>query len=128
MRQACRVKLKWIFQLGLLVLVFCALGCATPTSAPSTPEDVAEESVSPESRQLTDIQVVDQDGSLEIVLVGSDSMSYTAFKAIDPLRLVVDLPDTVGQDVPSPLAVENEVIGKIETFIVSQGPRPMTRV
>ena len=63
-----------------------------------------------------------------IYLVGSNAMTYTAFKAIDPLRLVLDLPNTESEISSSPLAVENEIIGKIETMMLAQEPQPMTRV
>ena len=72
--------------------------------------------------------MVDQNGFLDIYLVGSDAMTYTAFKAIDPLRLVLDLPNTESEISSSPLAVENEIIGKIETMMLAQEPQPMTRV
>ncbi|MGD8314649.1 MAG: type IV pilus secretin PilQ, partial [Syntrophobacterales bacterium] len=49
-------------------------------------------------------------------------------KAIDPLRLVLDLPNTETEIESSPLAVENEIIGKIETMMLAQEPQPMTRV
>jgi type IV pilus assembly protein PilQ len=71
---------------------------------------------------------VDEDGFLDVLLVGTDAMTYTAFKAIDPLRLVLDLPNTESEIVSSPLAVENEIIGKIETMTLTQEPQPLTRV
>ena len=114
--------------IGLLVLIFYAFGCATKSSAPPTSQaDVGE--IGPgETQQLQDIQVVDEDTSLDVLLVGSNSMTYTAFKAIDPLRLVLDLPNTESKVVSSPLAVENEIIGKIESMTLSQEPQPLTRV
>ena len=129
MRQTQRhLKKTWIFQMVLLALIFWVSGCATQPSAPPTSETSVGEQLSAELRQLQDIQVVDQDGFLDILLVGSDSMTYTAFKAIDPLRLVIDLPNTESETVSSPLAVENEVIGKIETFEIPGPPAPMIRV
>jgi type IV pilus assembly protein PilQ len=129
MRQTQRhLKKIWIFQLGILALFFWASGCATQPSAPPTSETSAGERMSTEPRQLKDIQVVDQIEILDILLVGSDSMTYTAFKAIDPLRLVLDLPNTLSGGVSSPLAVENEFIGKIETLELPGAPSPMTRV
>jgi type IV pilus assembly protein PilQ len=117
-----------IFQMGLMALVFFAFGCAGPTPAPDVSEQAAVERAPAEIRQLSEIRVEDQDGFLDIVIVGSDAMSYTAFKAIDPLRLVVDLPNTVGETISSPIAVENEIIGKIETVELPGAPVPMTRV
>ena len=123
-----RLKQKWILPLGLLALIFYAFGCASQPSAPPTSQDDAGDRVSTETQQLQDIQVVDQDGLLGIYLVGSNAMTYTAFKAIDPLRLVLDLPNTESEISSSPLAVENEIIGKIETMMLAQEPQPMTRV
>jgi type IV pilus assembly protein PilQ len=123
-----RLKQKWILPLGLLALIFYDFGCASQPSAPPTSQADAGDRVSTETQQLQDIQVVDQDGFLGIYLVGSNAMTYTAFKAIDPLRLVLDLPNTESEISSSPLAVENEIIGKIETMMLAQEPQPMTRV
>ncbi len=121
-------KQRWIMYIGLLVLIFYAFGCATKSSAPPTSQTAVGESTSGETQQLRDVQVVDQDTSLDVLLVGSDAMTYTAFKAIDPLRLVLDLPNTESEVVSSPFAVENEIIGKIETMTLTQEPQPLTRV
>jgi len=123
-----RLKQKWILPLGLLALMFYALGCASQPSAPPTSQADAGDRVSTETQQLQDIQVVDQDGILGIYLVGSNSMTYTAFKAIDPLRLVLDLPNTESEIATLPLTVENKIVGKIETMMLAQEPQPMTRV
>ena len=122
------LKGNLVLQIGLIALIFYAFGCASQPSAPPTSQDDAGDRVSAETQQLQDIQVVDQDGILAIYLVGSNSMTYTAFKAIDPLRLVLDLPNTESEIVSSLLAVENEIIGKIETMMLAQEPQPMTRV
>ncbi len=121
-------KQKWILYIGLLVLTFYVFGCATNSSAPPTSQTEAGELTSGEPQQLMDVQVVDQDSSLDVLLVGSAAMTYTAFKAIDPLRLVLDLPNTESEVASSPLAVENEIIGKIETMTLTQEPQPLTRV
>jgi len=125
--QRC-LKGKLVLQIGLMALIFYAFGCASQPSAPPTSQADAGDRVSTETQQLQDIQVVDQDGFLSIYLVGSDAMTYTAFKAIDPLRLVLDLPNTESEISSSPLVVENELIGKIETIMLAQEPQPMTRV
>ena len=127
MRHYRRLKQKWILRLGLLALIFYTSGCATQSSAPPASQAPGERSAT-ETQQLSDIQVVDENGSLNVLLIGSDAMTYTAFKAIDPLRLVVDLPNTESEIATSPLAVENEIIGKIETMTLSVEPQPMTRV
>jgi type IV pilus assembly protein PilQ len=114
--------------IGLLVLIFYAYGCATKSSGPPTSQAGVGEIAAGETQQLRDIQVVDQDTSLDVLLVGSDAMTYTAFKAIDPLRLVLDLPNTESEIVSSPFAVENDIIGKIETMTLTLEPQPLTRV
>jgi type IV pilus assembly protein PilQ len=121
-------KQKWILYIGLLVLIFYVFGCATNSSAPPASQTEAGELTSGETQQLMDVKVVDQDSSLDVLLVGSAAMTYTAFKAIDPLRLVLDLPNTESEVASSPLAVENEIIGKIETMTLTQEPQPLTRV
>ncbi|MBW2625659.1 MAG: AMIN domain-containing protein, partial [Deltaproteobacteria bacterium] len=123
-----RLKQKWSLPLSLLALIFYAFGCASQPSAPPTSQADAGDRVSTETQQLQDIQVVDQDGFLGIYLIGTNAMTYTAFKAIDPLRLVLDLPNTESEISSSPFAVENEIIGKIETMMLAQEPQPMTRV
>ena len=119
-------KQRWIMYIGLLVLIFYALGCATKSPVPS--QTGAGESTAGETQQLKDVQVVDHDGTLDVLLVGSNAMTYTAFKAIDPLRLVLDLPNTESEVASSPLAVENDIIGKIETMTLTREPQPLTRV
>jgi type IV pilus assembly protein PilQ len=73
--------------------------------------------------------VADEKGFVNVMLVGSDGLQYTAFKAFDPVRLVVELPNTVASEaLLSPLVVENEVISKIKTAVLSGDPQPTTRV
>jgi len=129
MRQTQRhLKKIWISQMGLLALIFWVSSCATQPSAPPTSETTAGEHVTAEPRQLQDIQVAARDGYLDILLVASDPMVYTAFKAVDPLRLVLDLPNTVSGTASSAVALENEPIDKIETFELSWASGPMIRV
>ena len=114
--------------IGLLVLIFYAFGCATKSPVPPTSQTGAGQLTAGETQQLKDVQVVDHDGTLDVLLTGSNAITYTAFKAIDPLRLVLDLPNTESEVASSPLAVENEIIGKIETMTLTQEPQPLTRV
>jgi type IV pilus assembly protein PilQ len=109
-------------------MIFYAFGCATTSSVPPSSQAGAGESAPAETQQLRDVQVVDQNDFMDVFLIGSDALTYTAFKAIDPLRLVLDLPNTESEITSSPLAVENEIIGKIETMVLAQEPQPLTRV
>jgi type IV pilus assembly protein PilQ len=114
--------------MGVVVLAFSLLACATPTSAPPVSPDTVKKQETTPPRQLRDIRVVEEKSSLDVLLIGSGTMAYTAFKAIDPLRLVMELSNTVSETVPSAIAVENDIIARIETRALSQKPQPMTRV
>ena len=122
------LKRRWIFSMGLVALAFYALGCATSPPTPPATEGAGIDQPSPASQELRDIRVAEDQGSLNVVFAGSDSMRYTAFKAINPLRLVVDLPNTEAKGVPSPLVVDRGVVDKIETAVISRDPQPLTRV
>ncbi|HVO84570.1 MAG TPA: type IV pilus secretin PilQ [Syntrophobacteria bacterium] len=122
------LKRRWIFSMGLVALAFYALGCATSPPTPPATEGAGVDQPSPASQELREIRVAEDQGSLNVVFAGSDAMRYTAFKAMDPLRLVVDLPNTEAKGVPSPLLVERGVVDKIETAVISRDPLPLTRV
>jgi type IV pilus assembly protein PilQ len=77
---------------------------------------------------LKDIRVTDKKVHLKLMRSGLRSIYYTGFKLHDPLRLVVDLSHTVADRVPSPMAVEDEIIGKVETIELIHESQPATRV
>jgi len=77
---------------------------------------------------LSDVQVVDKTDSLDILLVGSDEMIYSIFRTIDPLELVVDLPDAVYVTKPPSLNVDNQFVDKIEILDLATESRFMIRV
>jgi len=55
-------------------------------------------------------------------------MTYRALKAFTPLRLVVDLIDTLNEISPSPLVLNYEVIGTVRTVQLAGEPQPRTQV
>jgi len=77
---------------------------------------------------LSEITVVYEKGQWHVVLTGPQSVSYRAIMVVDPLRLVVDLPNTSNEMHPKPFNVDNEVIGKIKTAELIHEPQPLTRV
>jgi type IV pilus assembly protein PilQ len=105
-----------------VVWIVAAAGCATPT------EEAVK--VEPEivPHVLKDIRVTDKKILFELMRSGSRSINYTGFKLIDPLRLVVDLSGTVADGLPSPMAVEDEIIGKVEIIEFVHESQPITRV
>ena len=110
-----------------MVWIVTATGCATPTGSPP-PEEAVKEKPEIVPHVLRDIRVSDKKVLLKLIRSGSRSINYTGFKLIDPLRLVVDLFGTVADRVPSPLVVEGEIIGKVETIEFVHESQPVTRV
>jgi len=110
-----------------VVWVVCSNGCATPSASPP-PEEAVKEKLEIVPHVLRDIRVTDKKVLLKLKRSGLRSINYTAFKLIDPLRLVVDLFYTVADRVPSPMAVEDEIIGKVETIEFVHESQPVTRV
>jgi hypothetical protein len=77
---------------------------------------------------LSEITVAHEKGQWHVVLTGPQSVSYRAIKVLNPLRLVVDLPNTLNEMHPQPFIVDNEVIGTIKTAELIREPQPLTRV
>ena len=111
-----------------MVWIVTATGCATPTVSPPLPEEAVKERPEIVPHVLRDIRVTDKKVLLKLMRSGSRSINYTGFKLIEPLRLVVDLFCTVADGVPSPIFVEDEIIGKVETTEFVHESQPITRV
>lgn len=113
------VKRRSIFYLGYVLCVLGGLGCATERAiveAPSPPY------------MLRDIQLIYQYGYWNAVLYGSESMPYRAFKVGEPLKLVVDLKNTLSKTEERLLIPKNEIIDKIVVSMPPEHPQPYTRV
>lgn len=113
------VKRRSIFYLGLVLCVLCGLGCATERAIVETPGP---------PYVLRDIRLIYQYGYWHVVLYGSESMPYRAFKVGEPLRLVVDLHNTANKTEERLLVPKNEIIDKIATSMPPQHPQPFTQV
>jgi hypothetical protein len=111
-RRMCCLKQSWIF---LLVWLLWVIGYSTLAAA-AAPE------------VLSEITVVYEKSQWHVVLTGPQSVSYRAIMVVDPLRLVVDLPNTSNEMHPKPFKVDNEVIGTIKTAELIHEPQPLTRV
>jgi type IV pilus assembly protein PilQ len=122
LRKRCTLLLLFMVWIGT------ATGCGTPTVSPPPPEEAVKKKPEIVPHVLKDIQVTDKKVLLKLMRSGSKSINYTGFKLIDPLRLVVDLFGTVADGLPSPMAVENEIIGKVETIEFVHESQPITRV
>jgi len=108
----CYLRRVWLFLLGLFLY---AIACPSPSSA-TTPH------------VLRDVRTVYQKGQWHVVLIGSHSMTYKATKTSNPLRLVVDLPNTVSKPLITSPVGDNEVIDTVKSSTIVHGPPPLTRV
>ena len=77
---------------------------------------------------LKDIKVAKQNGNWRVVLTVTGSINYRTVKINDPLRVVVDLPNTANEITTITSTVANEIIGTIETATIISEPQPLTRV
>ncbi|HYA03992.1 MAG TPA: AMIN domain-containing protein [Syntrophobacteria bacterium] len=117
------------FPLAWLVLwMICGIGCATPFVASKASQDALGEKPVLAPDTLKDIRVVNRDVHLIFTLSDSTWRTYTALEATDPFRVIVALPNTTTENVPTPLVVGNEIINRIETALVASQPQPYTRV
>jgi len=77
----------------LPALFFCAVVYATSTT-PTEPH------------VLRNVRVVSQSGKWHVMLIGSGSMTYKATKTSNPLRVLIDLPNTVSKPlIASPVEI-----------------------
>jgi len=77
---------------------------------------------------LTEIRVVYRDGQWRVVLRGSGGMKYRMSKAVNPLRVLVDLPNTVCRPTIVTPATPNEVIAAVRATTLVTGSQPLTEV
>jgi hypothetical protein len=117
-----------ILAVSFLICLGFIIGCATLSPFPPISQKIVEESTPVASYVLSDIQVVDKSDSLDVLLVGSDDMVYSIFRNIDPLELVVDLPDAVAETEPTTLNLDNQLVDKIEIFTFTTESRSMIRL
>ena len=128
-RRHYHLRKRHILQLILIMVwVSCVFGCAVPTIVPQPPEKEVEETIKPAHHILKNIQVDGINIHFDIVRSGTRDIQYKALRAIDPPRLVVELADTVAEDVPSPMVAGIEIIEKIETTTHDNEFGPLTRV
>jgi AMIN domain len=118
-RLACAFLLLWV----LSTLHATALHGALANS-----KIVVKEPAAPPPAALTEVRVLYQGGLWHVVLSGSEPMTYRAIKLSDPLRLLIDLPNTANTSVKSPITVDNEAISTIKAATIVRDPQPLTRI
>jgi hypothetical protein len=121
-----RSILKLGYVTPLLLVVF-GLYCATLFAAGNEGKPAAKEFPSPTPATLKEIRVLYQEGLWHVVLTGSQPMTYRALKQADPLRVLVDLPNTANGS-QGLLQVNNEAITTIKAETIVGDPEPRTRV
>jgi hypothetical protein len=118
----------WVLLLIFLIWTLCAVGHGIPNSSLTLASGITEEKTDTDPSELRIIQVIYQDEQWHVVLNGSESMTYKASKALDPLRLTVDLPNTVIRPEVLPRHKENEIIGRITAVVIISGCKPLTQI
>ena len=115
--------------ISVVILALFYSACSVVTQVPPPPkEDVKKEAFVIPPHVLRYIQVDNTKVDLHLRPYGTGSLNYSAFKFHNPLKLVIDLPNTKAENVSYPLTVENEIIGKIETIMFEYKSQPFTRV
>ena len=68
-------------------------------------------------------------GNSNVVVTTTEAATYTVYKLQNPNRIVLDVSGaTMGQNVPSSLAVNNGQIGEIQVVGAGEQNKPVTRV
>jgi hypothetical protein len=117
-----------ILAVVFLICLRCVTGCVTLNPSPPISQKTVEESAPVASFILKDVQVVDKSDSLDVLLIGSDDMVYSVFRTIDPLEIVLDLPDAIAETEPPTLNLGNQFVDKIDIFTFTTESRSMIRV
>ena len=112
----------------LLLWVLSTLHAAALHGAPANSKILVKEPAAPPPAALTEVRVLYQEGLWHVVLSGSEPMTYRAIKLSDPLRLLIDLPNTANTSVQSPVTVNNEVMSTIKVATIVRDPQPLTRI
>jgi hypothetical protein len=120
-----RLKAAWIVLciLGSFPMMWPSADTATSADLP-----VVEPLAVKGKHVLTEIRVVYRDGQWRVVLRGSRDMKYRISKAVNPLRVVVDLPNTACRPTIVTPATPNEVIAAVRATTLVTGSQPLTEV
>jgi hypothetical protein len=112
----------------LLLWVLSALHATGLHGAPANSKIIVKEPAALPPAALKEVRVLYQEGLWHVVLSGSEPMIYRAIKLADPLRLLIDLPNTANTSVQSPVTVNNEAISTIKVATIVRDPQPLTRI
>ena len=118
--ERCTINIfSFLFKVGnlfVLALFFCAVVYATSTTSTEPPG------------ALKDIRVFSQGGQWHVVLIGSKSMRYKATKTSNPLRVVIDLPNTASKPLMTSPVGDSDIIDTVKSSTVVHRPPPLTQV
>ena len=117
------VKFGRVFIAGLLPGFCCLL-----TISISNGETFGKERSATSPYVLTNIQILDSNERTDILVRGVPSLKYISFKALDPLRLVVVLPDVISDTVHPPNVAESTIIRQIKILMAKDHASVSTRI
>jgi len=104
---------RGVVLISVLAWVSGAISCATPPAAPKASRGVAGEAAVAAPDILQHIRVVDRDVHLIFALSDSARRTYSVFEATDPFRVIVALPNTTSENVPTQMAVGSDIINVV---------------
>lgn len=113
-------KIRNFLLLPLLITVHLSLFTVLAGCQQKTAQVKPDNLTIPQQKQGISISniAVDKSGDTAKVLIegeGTSRIAYTAFKLSEPIRLVIDIPDTDIDKVKEPVVVENNIITNITT-------------
>lgn len=125
---------QWVPWACLLVVVApWAMAADEPalTLVPeATPEEpfVAPEPTGIRASRLAGVEVLEQDASTLVRIVGDGEFAFSSFRLEDPPRFVVDLDGAVKTAAASSVAVSSPVVERVRLAQFKSRPEPVSRV
>jgi|GEM_PF-318965 len=119
---------KHLLQVFFIFVVLAVLsGCAGSKEAVKSPGAVVKESTTGPVK-ITSISSETMKGKTRVTIESADNLSYTAFTLSDPLRLVLDLPNSELKNYKEPIPVHKGAVVKIVPFQLQEGNKTSSRI
>lgn len=111
----------------VVLFVFVLSGCAGSKETVKSPEDVAREKAFGPT-QITRISSQTTEGKVRVTIESLGDLNYTVFTLSNPLRLVLDLPNSSLPAYKEPIPVNQGAVIQIVPFELPDGNRKSSRI
>src|SRR3972149_11253546 len=110
------MKIMKISNIFIILLIITLFSCAPKIS--QLPE-VQEKGITEVKEEvtintITDIKISEEEDSVWVTIEGAKTISYKEFRLADPLRLVIDIPDSNLGKFSEPLQINDGIITSIK--------------